>query len=146
MRWKSWFFPASGFSRYSPNRGESSEVFEGIGIHITGSYNTIEKCDISKSWGDGVFIDGHHNRISNCRIEDCDWMGIDCSPLFIGGENQLVDHCDFSKAGRSVLVHYFKKSKILFNKIFFIYLFATLSTLGFSKYLNNSTNIMLFLV
>ena len=109
---------ASGFSRYSPNRGESSEVFEGLGIHISGSYNTIEKCNISKSWGDGVFIDGHHNRISNCRVEDCDWMGIDCSPLFIGGKNQLVDHCDFSKAGRSVLIHSgIKSSKIIYNKI-----------------------------
>lgn len=108
----------SGFTRQSPNQNNDINYFEGKGIEISGNHNTLQQCKISKSWGDGITINGSYNTLKECTVEDCDWMGIDCSPLVVDGSNHLIQSCDFSKTGRSVVMHRaIKNSKILYNKI-----------------------------
>lgn len=106
-----------GFSRHSKTKEKNKDYFEGKGIEISGNHNSIEECTISKSWGDGLTVEGSNNHIQKCRIFDCDWMGIDCSPIFITGFNHVVKFCDFSTSGRSIFVHHMKNGKVKYNKI-----------------------------
>ena len=111
----SFFSFHSGFTRLS-NGSEAN--FEGKGIEVSGNNNSIEECIITKSWGDGLTVDGSNHLIQKCRISDCDWMGIDCAPIFIGGNNHIIKYCDLSKSGRSIFVHSaLKNGKVLYNKI-----------------------------
>ena len=97
---------------------DGPETWNGNGIEISGENNTIENCYIAHSWGDGLTVWGKGHKIINNIITDCNWMGIDCSPLNISGANHLVQFNELSFSGRSILQHRFlEKSKILNNHI-----------------------------
>lgn len=92
--------------------------WSGKGVVISGNDNQFINSKLQYSWGDGLTVWGTNNSINNCIINDCDWMGIDCAPLNISGNNNRVSHSTFSKTARSVLVHRkLRNSKILYNEI-----------------------------
>lgn len=97
---------------------DGPETWNGNGIEISGENNTIENCYIAHSWGDGLTIWGKGNKIINNIITDCNWIGIDCAPLNISGEDHSIHSNEISYAGRSVVLHRFlKSSKITNNHI-----------------------------
>ena len=90
----------------------------GKGVQISGNGNAFLNCKVQHSWGDGLTVWGTNHIINNCIINDCDWIGTDCAPLNISGNNHRVLHSTFSKTARSVLVHRkLTHSKILYNEI-----------------------------
>ncbi len=92
--------------------------WSGKGVQISGSNNVLMNSIIEHSWGDGLTVWGNNHLIKNCYVNDCDWMGIDCAPLNITGNNHRVAHCTLTKAARSILVHRkLTRSKILHNEI-----------------------------
>ena len=101
------FHPKSGF-----------DITGGEGVEISGSNNKIQNCYIAHSWGNGLTIKGNNHTIKNCIIYDCDWMAIDCAPLYALGKNHSISHNTFSRSARSVLVlGDFEHGKISFNEI-----------------------------
>lgn len=97
---------------------DGPETWNGNGIEISGENNTIENCYIAHSWGDGLTVWGKGHKILNNIITDCNWIGIDCAPLNISGEDHLIHSNELSYAGRSILLHRFlKSSKITNNHI-----------------------------
>jgi hypothetical protein len=100
------------------NKYDGPETWHGNGIEISGENNTIENCYIAHSWGDGLTVWGNGHKIKNNIITDCNWIGIDCAPLNISGENQEIQFNELSYGGRSILLHRFlKNSKITNNHI-----------------------------
>ncbi len=92
--------------------------WSGKGVQISGLNNVLMNSIIEHSWGDGLTVWGSNHQIKNCYVNDCDWIGIDCAPLNITGNNHRVAYCTFSKAARSILVHRkLTHSKILHNEI-----------------------------
>jgi len=113
----------SGFDRFGGNyKGinyDNPKNWAGKGVILSGNGNHIKNSTIKHSWGDGLTVWGTNNLITNCVVTDCDWMGIDCAPLNISGNNHRVSHSTFSKTGRSVVVHRkLTHSKIRYNEIY----------------------------
>ena len=112
----------SGFDRFGGKMNgvdyDNPTNWSGKGVCVSGNGNYILNSIIKHSWGDGLTVWGENNQIKNCLVEDCNWMGIDCAPLNITGNNHRVTQSTFSKTARSVLVHRkLSHSKILHNEI-----------------------------
>ena len=112
----------SGFDRYGGKVNgidyDQPKNWSGKGVIISGKLNRITNSIIQHSWGDGLTVWGNKHLVKNCIISDCDWIGIDCAPLNITGDQQRVIHCSLSKTARSVLVHRkLTRSKIEHNEI-----------------------------
>ncbi len=87
----------------------------GSGILISGKNNSITNSTITNSWGDGITIFGENHSVTNCIIKNCDWMGIDCAPLYLFGRNHLIDNNTIKYCGRSGIRHDIQNSKIRKN-------------------------------
>lgn len=114
------FFFESGWERIWNKKNDADDPlnWSGKGVEISGKNNIINNTYVAHSWGDGMTISGIHNNVKNCIIYDCNWMAIDCAPLYILGKNHLVSNCTFSRSSRSVLVNRkLEKSKIIYNEI-----------------------------
>lgn len=112
----------SGFDRFGGTLHgmdyNEPKNWSGKGVIISGNRNTFINSKVQHSWGDGLTVWGTNHILKNCMINDCDWMGTDCAPLNITGNNHHVTHSTFSKTARSVLVHRkLTNSKILYNEI-----------------------------
>lgn len=89
----------------------------GTGITVYGNNIKFLNCKINNSWGDAFSVNGESVTIENCLITNCNWMGIDCAPIYIGGKNNSVINNTIKYTGRSSIVHAMKNSKILNNRI-----------------------------
>ena len=110
----------SGWERVWNKNNSSKNPFNwhGKGSEISGKNNKISNTYIAHSWGDGLTIQGQNNVVKNCIVYDCNWMAIDCAPLYITGKNHLVKNCTFSHSSRSLLVNReLENSKIIYNEI-----------------------------
>ncbi len=112
----------SGFDRFGGTLNgmdyNEPKNWSGKGVVISGDRNTFVNSKIQHSWGDGLTVWGTNHTLKNCIVSDCDWMGTDCAPLNISGNNHRVLHSTLSKSARSVLVHRkLRNSKILYNEI-----------------------------
>jgi len=73
---------------------------EPTGIWISGHDNELRDSEIAWSAGDGVNVLGEHNKVVNCYIHDCDYMGVYAGPVKLDGSENLLSHCTISRAGR----------------------------------------------
>lgn len=107
----------SNWARSSAN----SDAWEGKGVYLSGSNNTIKNMCITNSFGDGISIGGTKNTASNCMVDSCDFAGIDVAPISMVGSSHLVEHCTIKEAGRSGLLHRkVKQATIKFNDIAYV--------------------------
>ncbi len=95
------------------------EKWNGKGITISGTNNTIENCYIAHSWGDGLTVWGNNHIIKNNETYDCDWIASDCAPLSITGSGHLIEYNTMHQSARSIIVHRkIENSKIKNNHLF----------------------------
>jgi hypothetical protein len=76
---------------------------DGVGIGIFGSCDTIKKCDISWSAGDGITLYGDSCVIENCIIHDCNYSGTDCCPISAHGNRNVITHNTVYNGGRGLI-------------------------------------------
>lgn len=80
-------------------------TWEGTGLEVSGSGNTIRDAYIAHSWGDGVSIWGSNNTLENCLIEDVDWSATDCAAVTVRGTGHAIRNSTLRNSARSLLVH-----------------------------------------
>ncbi|MEY3895536.1 MAG: hypothetical protein RLZZ214_1055, partial [Verrucomicrobiota bacterium] len=80
-------------------------TWEGTGLEVSGSGNTVRDAYIAHSWGDGVSIWGSNNTLENCLIEDVDWSATDCAAVTVRGTGHAIRNSTLRNSARSLLVH-----------------------------------------
>jgi hypothetical protein len=101
-----------GFLRDNPI---DPDVWEGTGIEVSGSGNTIRNAYVAHSWGDGVSIWGSNNTLENCLIEDVDWSATDCAAISARGSGHVIRNSTLRNSARSLLVHRLLDSGVIRN-------------------------------
>jgi hypothetical protein len=73
------------------------------GVELHGSGNTLRKCEIAWSWGDGVSLDNNavSNTVENCLIHDCNWGGGWSAPIRTLGTGHAFLGNTIYNSGRS---------------------------------------------
>jgi PKD repeat protein len=73
------------------------------GVELHGRYNTLRKCEIAWSWGDGVSLDKNasSNTVENCLIHDCNWGGGWSAPIRTLGTGHAFLGNTIYNSGRS---------------------------------------------
>ena len=97
----SWVRNAGGGSTYSIDH------WDGKGIHVSGSGNTVKNCYVGHSWGDGVSVGGINNRVENCLVEHCDWSATDAGAISATGYGHNLVGNTLRTSARSILIHRF---------------------------------------
>lgn len=87
--------------------------YDGIGVGMFGSNNTIKNCEIAWSAGDGVTMYGSKNRIENCIIHDCNYSGTDCSPITAHGADHVITRSTVYNGGRGIIAFSYTQNAIL---------------------------------
>ncbi len=96
----------------------SIRQWEGKGVAVSGTGNSIRHCYVGYSWGDGISIGGQGNRVENCLVENCDLAAIDAAAISATGTGHLISHCTLRNAARSILLHRFcNHTNIVYNDI-----------------------------
>ncbi len=77
---------------------------QACGILVTGNHNTIRKCRLAWSAGNGIVIYGNDNLVSRNVIRDIDYSGTYACPLQLltGCDNRVLFNTAFN-AGRDIL-------------------------------------------
>lgn len=93
--------------------------YDGIGVGIFGSKNSIKNSEIAWSAGDGVTMFGSDNRIENCIIHDCNYSGTDCNPVTANGVNHVITRSTIYNGGRGIICFSFtQKATITYNNCY----------------------------
>ena len=89
------------------------------GVCVSGKNNLVKGIYIAHCWGDGISMEGSHNTIDNCLVEDCDWMLTESAPINVGGDNLTITNNTCRDAGRSLIVHRLSpRIKIIKNHLY----------------------------
>ncbi len=101
-------------------RHESTDIsYEGIGVGIFGSNNTVKNSEIAWSAGDGVTLYGGNNRIENCVIHDCNYSGYDCNPITATGAGHVITRNTVYNGGRGLIDFLFTTDiTITYNEVY----------------------------
>jgi hypothetical protein len=70
------------------------------GIELNGNNSVLENSSIAFSAGDGVYVDGTNDRVTNNLIHDIDYSGTDAAGIMVYGANAELDHNTIYNAGR----------------------------------------------
>jgi hypothetical protein len=77
--------------------------YDGVGVGMFGSSNTIKNSEIAWSAGDGVTMYGSKNRVENCVIHDCNYSGTDCNPVSAHGADHVITRSTVYNGGRGII-------------------------------------------
>lgn len=109
----SWVRNMGGGANYSIDH------WDGKGIHVSGSNNTIKNCYVGYSWGDGISVGGINNRIENCLVEHCNWSATDAGAISATGYGHNLIGNTLRTAARSIIVHrYCDSTNIKYNHLY----------------------------
>jgi len=78
------------------------------GIILDGNYNEIRNSKIAWSAGNGVTLQGSHNKVTNCLIHDVVYAGTDAGAVNTAAaptSNHEISYNTMYNSGRSLLVH-----------------------------------------
>lgn len=100
----SWTRNAGGENNYSIDH------WDGKGVHISGSNNSIKNCYVAYSWGDGISVGGSYNNVEDCLVEHCDFSATDCAAISSTGYGHNLIGNTLRTSARSILVHRFSDS------------------------------------
>ncbi len=81
------------------------DAWEYTGVPVSGSDNTVERCYIAESFGDGFSVWGADNTVRDCLVEGVDRSLTDAACVNVTGTGHRIVHNTLRTAGRSVLVH-----------------------------------------
>lgn len=70
------------------------------GIELQGNNSVLENSTIAFSAGDGVYVDGANDRVTNNLIHDVDYSGTDAAGIMVYGAGAELDHNTIYNAGR----------------------------------------------
>ena len=87
------------------------------GIALLGNYDTLSNSSIAFSAGDGVYVSGNYDHVTNNIIHDVDTNVGDSAAVRIYGGWATVDHNTIYNAARSGVAHFGWCVKILNNEI-----------------------------
>jgi hypothetical protein len=75
------------------------------GILLMGSDNTLKNSHIQYSAGNGIYVEGDRNIITNNVISDVDYAGTDTAAVRTRGSDIQITWNTMSNAGRSIIKH-----------------------------------------
>jgi len=78
------------------------------GIILAGDYNEIRNSKIAWSAGNGITLQGSHNKVTNCLIHDVVYAGTDAGAVNTAAaptSNHEITYNTMYNSGRSLLVH-----------------------------------------
>jgi hypothetical protein len=101
---RAFFQWANSFGRDDWKTTAQIESWQGTGVEISGTSNVLEGAYVAHSWGDCVTVWGKNHLITNCIVEDADWAGIDCAPVSVTGESNVVTRNTIRHASRCVVL------------------------------------------
>ncbi|MFP4053798.1 MAG: right-handed parallel beta-helix repeat-containing protein [Phycisphaerae bacterium] len=105
-------FIRGGFNRDKAVSAES----EGLGIVLGGRGNVLIDSTVAHSWGDGVTVFGHGNRVENCIVRNVNYSASDCAPVSVTGTGHVITRSTLHHGGRSIVVHrYLQEGRITHN-------------------------------
>jgi len=94
------FYAADGWSHT-----EDPQNSAGAGVLLDGESNTLYRCEIAYSWGDGVTVAGSGNTVEDCLIHDVNWLCTDAAAIHTCGSRHVLSANTLFRAARSGLVH-----------------------------------------
>jgi hypothetical protein len=88
-------------------------------VLLTGSHNTMEKCEIAYGAATGVKFEGTNNRIINSSIHDFDYLGNYDAPVNMrgGSYSKLIQNTIY-RGGRDCVQMFNKNSELAYNDIY----------------------------
>ncbi|KNY27880.1 right-handed parallel beta-helix repeat-containing protein [Pseudobacteroides cellulosolvens] len=90
--------------------------YDGVGVGIFGSYNTVSNCKINWSAGDGITLYGSDNRVENCTVSNCNYSGTDCNPITVHGKGHVITKNTIYNGGRGLVsLNAAKKVLVTYN-------------------------------
>jgi hypothetical protein len=87
------------------------------GIQLNGNNDLLQNSQIAFSSGDGVYIGGNNDRVTNNIIHDADLNAGDSAGVRIIGSWAMVDHNTIYNTGRDGIGTFGWQAKILYNTI-----------------------------
>ena len=94
------------------------QVPEAKGIFVSGRYNSIAHCEISRSSGSGITVEGSHNIIFNNYIHHSNSIAAYCVAVKLSGEHHRIIHNTIAMSGRDGLGVRGKAHLIQYNDIY----------------------------
>ncbi len=91
--------PWSDYS-YPTGHDYGGRVDGTCGLYISGSGNVVTNSLIAHSWGSGLLIEGEQNLITDCTIEDSNWLGRRMAAIQLFGTSNRVEYCTIKETGR----------------------------------------------
>ncbi|MDO6809418.1 right-handed parallel beta-helix repeat-containing protein [Zobellia galactanivorans] len=87
-------------------------------VHVQGSNNRIEKCEIAFNAGAGLVVRGNNQQIIDNYIHDCNFLGSYDGPLVIRGiKNSLVKNNTVFRGGRDAVQYNGSDNEFSYNDI-----------------------------
>ncbi|MUH36296.1 T9SS C-terminal target domain-containing protein [Zobellia amurskyensis] len=87
-------------------------------IHVQGSNNRVEKCEIAFNAGAGLVVRGNNQQILDNYIHDCNFLGSYDGPLVIRGiKNSLVKNNTVFRGGRDAVQYNGSDNEFAYNDI-----------------------------
>ena len=76
------------------------------GLSVSGHHNTVDRCLINWSAGNGISLDGlgQSNTVSNCRILNVNYMACDMAAITVQGPNHIVIGNTCYNSGRHLIL------------------------------------------
>ncbi|SHJ45880.1 T9SS type A sorting domain-containing protein [Pseudozobellia thermophila] len=87
-------------------------------IHVQGSNNRIEKCEIAFNAGAGLVVRGNDHQIIDNYIHDCNFLGFYDAPLVVRGINHtLVKNNTVFRGGRDAIQYNGSDNEFSYNDV-----------------------------
>lgn len=93
--------------------------YDDTGIHVGGRGNTVRRCSVVHSAGNGITLVGEGNTVENCLVRFANHMATDSAAVWTTGRGHTITRSTLHDTGRSVLVHRkLAASRITLNHLF----------------------------